>query len=137
MNSGGDNAPDRIFVERWLPGDGARVPVGFRVRERRAGEPFYKIENFSLAGGEVRSSLGMSVGTRPLGARVAIDTWIAAGVTTIRSPRCRLPKCSRSCARRRRARDASQVSARAALSWLKRGCSRTGARPRIGPLPAR
>ncbi|MFP3568262.1 GlxA family transcriptional regulator [Paraburkholderia sp. SIMBA_030] len=45
-----------------------------------AGEAFYRIENFSVAGGEVRSSLGMSVGTRPLGGRTAIDTWIAAGV---------------------------------------------------------
>jgi transcriptional regulator GlxA family with amidase domain len=34
-----------------------------------------------VAGGEVRSSLGMSVGTRPLGGRAVIDTWIAAGVT--------------------------------------------------------
>jgi transcriptional regulator GlxA family with amidase domain len=47
-----------------------------------AGEAFYSIENFSVAGGEVRSSLGMSVGTRPLGVRAAIDTWIAAGVNT-------------------------------------------------------
>ncbi|RKE40090.1 AraC family transcriptional regulator with amidase-like domain [Paraburkholderia sp. BL23I1N1] len=47
-----------------------------------AGETFYGIENFSVAGGEVRSSLGMSVVTRPVGVRTAIDTWIAAGVTT-------------------------------------------------------
>jgi transcriptional regulator GlxA family with amidase domain len=46
------------------------------------GEAFYSIENFSVAGGEVRSSLGMSVATRPLGARATIDTWIAAGVNT-------------------------------------------------------
>lgn len=45
-----------------------------------ARESFYAVENFSVAGGEVRSSLGMRVVTRPLGRRAAIDTWIAAGV---------------------------------------------------------
>ncbi|MCC8404609.1 GlxA family transcriptional regulator [Paraburkholderia sp. MMS20-SJTN17] len=47
-----------------------------------AGEAFYSVETFSVAGGDVRSSLGVSVGTRPLGGRAAIDTWIAAGVNT-------------------------------------------------------
>lgn len=46
-----------------------------------AGEPFYRIENFSIDGGEVRSSLGMAVGTRAVNHRTAIDTWIVAGVT--------------------------------------------------------
>lgn len=45
------------------------------------GEPFYQIENFSIDGGEVRSSLGMAVGTRAVNPRAAIDTWIVAGVT--------------------------------------------------------
>jgi transcriptional regulator GlxA family with amidase domain len=52
----------------------------FEYANIAAGEAFYSIENFSVAGGEVRSSLGMAVGTRPLGGRIAIDTWIAAGV---------------------------------------------------------
>ncbi|MEZ2311813.1 GlxA family transcriptional regulator [Paraburkholderia sp. RCC_158] len=52
----------------------------FEYANVATGESFYSIENFSVAGGEVRSSLGMSVVTRPLAARAAIDTWIAAGV---------------------------------------------------------
>ncbi|TKC88701.1 GlxA family transcriptional regulator [Trinickia terrae] len=46
----------------------------------RRAPPFYKLENFSVEGGEVRSSLGMTVGTRPLSARRDIHTWIVAGV---------------------------------------------------------
>jgi transcriptional regulator GlxA family with amidase domain len=45
-----------------------------------AGEPFYALENFSVSGGEIRSSLGMTVGTRSLRGRIGIDTWIVAGV---------------------------------------------------------
>jgi transcriptional regulator GlxA family with amidase domain len=54
----------------------------FEYANVATGEAFYCIENFSAAGGDVRSSLGMAVGTRPLNARIAIDTWIAVGVTT-------------------------------------------------------
>ena len=45
-----------------------------------AGEPFYEVENFSLEGGEVRSSLGLTVGSRALGSNSQADTWIVAGV---------------------------------------------------------
>lgn len=45
-----------------------------------AGEPFYAMDNFSVAGGEVRSSLGLAVGTRSLRRQVDVDTWIVAGV---------------------------------------------------------
>ncbi|MFM0215278.1 MULTISPECIES: GlxA family transcriptional regulator [Paraburkholderia] len=44
------------------------------------GEPFYQVENFSPAGGEVRSSLGMTMSTSPLKSRRQTDTWIVAGV---------------------------------------------------------
>ncbi|PLP97226.1 GlxA family transcriptional regulator [Cupriavidus pauculus] len=44
-----------------------------------AGEPFYRIESYSVAGGPVRSSLGMAVETRPASTRVTIDTWVLAG----------------------------------------------------------
>jgi transcriptional regulator GlxA family with amidase domain len=54
----------------------------FEYANIAAGEAFYTLENFSVAGGEVCSSLGMSVGTRPLDVRTVIDTWIAAGVNT-------------------------------------------------------
>lgn len=45
-----------------------------------AGEPFYEVENFSLEGGEVRSSLGLTVGSHALGPHSQADTWIVAGV---------------------------------------------------------
>jgi transcriptional regulator GlxA family with amidase domain len=45
-----------------------------------AGETIYTLDNFSVAGGEVRSSLGLAVGTRSLRGRVDMDTWIVAGV---------------------------------------------------------
>jgi transcriptional regulator GlxA family with amidase domain len=54
----------------------------FEYANIATGQAFYSIENFSVEGGVVHSSLGMSVGTRPLGVRTAIDTWIAAGVNT-------------------------------------------------------
>ncbi|HTR11642.1 MAG TPA: GlxA family transcriptional regulator [Paraburkholderia sp.] len=47
-----------------------------------AGSSFYEIENYSVQGGEVRSSLAMGVGTlpAPTPARSRIDTWMVAGV---------------------------------------------------------
>lgn len=45
-----------------------------------AKEPFYSIENFSPAGGLVRSSLGLAVETRPLDAPRLADTWMVIGV---------------------------------------------------------
>jgi transcriptional regulator GlxA family with amidase domain len=41
---------------------------------------FYAVQNYSAAGGEVRSSLGMPVGTRALSSRSVAQTWIVAGV---------------------------------------------------------
>lgn len=44
-------------------------------------EPFYNLTNFSVGGGEVLSSIGMSLKTHPLPThRASIDTWIVAGV---------------------------------------------------------
>ena len=45
-----------------------------------AGEPFYAIENYSVTGGLVRSSLGMLIETAPLGAPGHAQTWIFTGV---------------------------------------------------------
>ncbi|MFV3308841.1 GlxA family transcriptional regulator [Pseudomonas sp. NY15181] len=45
-----------------------------------AGEPFYSVENFSPAGGLVRSSLGLALETRPVQAPGLADTWIVVGV---------------------------------------------------------
>ncbi|SAL69464.1 AraC family transcriptional regulator [Caballeronia terrestris] len=52
----------------------------FEYANLSVGEPFYRMENYSAEGGDVSSSLGMSVSTKRLSARIAIDTWIAAGV---------------------------------------------------------
>ncbi|WP_322045569.1 GlxA family transcriptional regulator [Paraburkholderia sp. J67] len=52
----------------------------FEYANMTAGEAFYSLENFSVEGGDVRSSLNVSVGTRALRGRLEIDTWIVAGV---------------------------------------------------------
>lgn len=51
-----------------------------------AGEPVYKVQNFSLAGGAVRSSLGMRVETLPLGAPGLADSWMVVGTLTPLTP---------------------------------------------------
>ncbi|MGU3779287.1 GlxA family transcriptional regulator [Burkholderia metallica] len=43
-------------------------------------EPFYVMDNYSVDGGDVRSSLGLPVATRALRGRIGVDTWIVAGV---------------------------------------------------------
>lgn len=45
-----------------------------------ADESFYRITNFSVAGGPVKSSLGMTVQTQALSPRLQSDTWMVAGV---------------------------------------------------------
>lgn len=45
-----------------------------------AGEPFYAVDNYSVTGGEVRSSLGLSVSARVLDEHSVADTWIFTGV---------------------------------------------------------
>lgn len=52
----------------------------FEYANMVAGEPFYVMDNFSVTGGEVRSSLGLAVGTRSLRGKAEVDTWIVAGV---------------------------------------------------------
>jgi transcriptional regulator GlxA family with amidase domain len=42
----------------------------------------YELENYALGGGAVRSSLGLTVHTRPLTARSGADTWMVGGVVT-------------------------------------------------------
>ena len=42
--------------------------------------PFYAMDNYSVDGGDVRSSLGLPVATRALRGRLGVDTWIVAGV---------------------------------------------------------
>lgn len=44
------------------------------------GRAVYGVENYALAGGTVRASLGLSVQARPLTARSSADTWLVAGV---------------------------------------------------------
>lgn len=52
----------------------------FEYANMVAGEPFYEIGSYSVDGGPVRSSLGMVVETRAVGAEHAVDTWIMTGV---------------------------------------------------------
>ncbi|KAK47293.1 AraC family transcriptional regulator [Caballeronia jiangsuensis] len=52
----------------------------FEYANITAGEAFYRIENYSITGGEVHSSLGMKIDTKPVSPRIAVDTWIATGV---------------------------------------------------------
>ncbi|MBV4491630.1 GlxA family transcriptional regulator [Pseudomonas oryzicola] len=47
-----------------------------------AGEAVYRIQNFSIHGGTVRSSLGMHIDTLPLGAPGLADTWMVTGTLT-------------------------------------------------------
>jgi len=51
-----------------------------------AGEPVYRIQNFSEHGGTVRSSLGMSIETLPLGSSGLADSWMIAGTLTPLTP---------------------------------------------------
>jgi len=69
----------------FLIGDGFQIMAlapqsVFEYANIVAGEAFYTLDNFSVAGGEVRSSLGFPVGTRSLRGQVDVDTWIVAGV---------------------------------------------------------
>ncbi len=79
-----------------------------RVRQHGGGEPFYAIDNYSVAGGPVRSSLGMHVETcgRPRARR-----WIRGSSSAwgTRSPRRRRRRIWTSCAARRRARRAASI----------------------------
>ncbi|MGV2292284.1 GlxA family transcriptional regulator [Trinickia sp. YCB016] len=52
----------------------------FEYANMTTGEAFYTLENFSIDGGEVRSSLNVAVSTRPLRGKVDVDTWFVAGV---------------------------------------------------------
>ncbi|WGS47317.1 GlxA family transcriptional regulator (plasmid) [Burkholderia sp. JSH-S8] len=52
----------------------------FEYANITAGEAFYTLDNFSVDGDDVRSSLGVAVSTRPLRGRLDVDTWIVAGV---------------------------------------------------------
>lgn len=51
-----------------------------------AGKAVYRLENFSVGGGTVCSSLGMSVETLPLAAPGLADTWMVTGTLTPLTP---------------------------------------------------
>jgi transcriptional regulator GlxA family with amidase domain len=52
----------------------------FECANMVVGESFYVLETFSAQGGDVRSSLGLTVRTRALQEPVDVDTWIVGGV---------------------------------------------------------
>jgi transcriptional regulator GlxA family with amidase domain len=69
----------------YLLSDGFQVMAlasqsAFEYANFVAKDDFYVVENYSEAGGEVRSSLGASIGTRALSPRSVAQTWIVAGV---------------------------------------------------------
>ncbi|WP_295476692.1 GlxA family transcriptional regulator [uncultured Pseudomonas sp.] len=51
-----------------------------------AGEPVYRVQNFSVGGGTVRSSLGLCIDTQPLEAAGLADTWMVVGTLTPLTP---------------------------------------------------
>lgn len=76
---------------------GYLIPEGFQVMSLAtqtvfefanivAGEAVYRIENFSIGGGTVRSSLGMHIDTLTLSAPGLADTWMVAGTLTPLTP---------------------------------------------------
>lgn len=52
----------------------------FEYANMVVGQPFYRIDNFSMDGGQAGSSLGMRVDTRAVSLRSTVDTWVVAGV---------------------------------------------------------
>ncbi|WP_040262875.1 GlxA family transcriptional regulator [Pseudomonas massiliensis] len=58
----------------------------FEFANMVAGEAVYRIQNFSVVGGTVRSSLGMSVDTLPLGSPGLAETWMVTGTLTPLAP---------------------------------------------------
>ncbi|MEG8202780.1 GlxA family transcriptional regulator [Pseudomonas sp. 5FOS] len=58
----------------------------FEFANIAAGETVYRIQNFSVGGGTVRSSLGMYMDTLPLGAPGLADTWMITGTLTPLTP---------------------------------------------------
>nr|WP_231387463.1 GlxA family transcriptional regulator [Pseudomonas nitroreducens] len=76
-----------IIVHRigYLLTDGFQVlslatQTVFEFANLAVGKPVYSIEHFSPAGGLVRSSLGLTMETRPLQAPRLADTWMVVGV---------------------------------------------------------
>ncbi|MEW9901962.1 GlxA family transcriptional regulator [Pseudomonas putida] len=71
----------------YLLADGFQVlslatQAAFELANIAAQDTFYTVENFSLEGGKVRSSLGLALDTQPLETPRLTDTWIIVGVTT-------------------------------------------------------
>ncbi|MBA6115183.1 GlxA family transcriptional regulator [Pseudomonas putida] len=58
----------------------------FELANIAAGAGVYRVENYSLHGGPVRSSLGMHIDTLPLTAAGLADTWMVAGTLTPLTP---------------------------------------------------
>ncbi|EOG3620009.1 GlxA family transcriptional regulator [Pseudomonas putida] len=58
----------------------------FELANIVAGSAVYRIENFSIEGGMVRSSLGMHIDTLPMAAPGLADTWMVTGTLTPWTP---------------------------------------------------
>ncbi len=65
---------------------GLATQTVFEVANLVAGEAFYRVQNFSVDGDMVRSSLGMPIETLPLAAPGLADTWMVSGTLTPETP---------------------------------------------------
>ncbi|WDZ96750.1 GlxA family transcriptional regulator [Herbaspirillum sp. WKF16] len=59
---------------------GLATQTVFEYANKVAGEEFYVLQNFSAAGGDQRSSLGVGIATRKASTADQIDTWVVCGV---------------------------------------------------------
>ncbi len=52
----------------------------FEIANVVAREQIYSVTNYSLAGGETKASLGVSVNTQPVDSTAVADTWMVSGI---------------------------------------------------------
>jgi transcriptional regulator GlxA family with amidase domain len=69
-----------FFLTHGFPVMAIGTQAVFEIANVVAKDEFYRVGNYSLAGGELRSSLGISVSTQPIEADTVADTWMVSGV---------------------------------------------------------
>jgi transcriptional regulator GlxA family with amidase domain len=69
-----------FFLTHGFPVMAIGTQAVFEIANVVAKDEFYRVSNYSLAGGELRSSLGVSVSTQPIEADTVADTWMVSGV---------------------------------------------------------
>lgn len=79
-------ASNRLLGYRRISGDVTGYPGGFEFANMVAGEPVYRIQNYSVLGGTIRSSLGMHIDTLALDDPGLADSWMITGTLTPLTP---------------------------------------------------